>query len=403
MIPPNSFKRFALTERESLTLKEADFRLIAPQYTVQLANLSAYIANPAPQMHAPVSFSSQLRLKTDSKDLLLENESSFTLDVDMASGSIAFEQLHLHASGTYNGAATQLGLDSPLLQLRSDSLYSKTALLSLSHAEQSQQLTLSTAELKITPDQIEAPDLRVVYQRGLGKNHFELDLRSPIIFKQLEGLWEAGHLQGRVLLPQATAPSPISGQAHGSLENKLVNLTLFSRLNDSPVNFQGEIVGYQHPSIKGELVIGRSRIKDLELLSSVSNSSQPLENTVGDRPSTDDDQSTRLSDKETAISNFRVKYNIKVYTEGIMYYIYYIKDQNYKQGEDGEEEPYYSVMRNTIYGLTVEALGRIGTDIPGGWNPESDPEDPIDQTNVYMIVQVKVNPWVLSNENITLE
>lgn len=109
------------------------------------------------------------------------------------------------------------------------------------------------------------------------------------------------------------------------------------------------------------------------------------------------------TDKETAISNFRVKYNIKVYTEGIMYYIYYIKDQNYKQGEDGEEEPYYSVMRNTIYGLTVEALGRIGTDIPGGWNPESDPEDPIDQTNVYMIVQVKVNPWVLSNENITLE
>ena len=288
---------------ESLTLKEADFRLIAPQYTVQLANLSAYIANPAPQMHAPVSFSSQLRLKTDSKDLLLENESSFTLDVDMASGSIAFEQLHLHASGTYNGAATQLGLDSPLLQIRSDSLYSKTALLSLSHAEQSQQLTLSTAELKITPDQIEAPDLRVVYQRGLGKNHFELDLRSPIIFKQLEGLWEAGHLQGRVLLPQATAPSPLSGQAHGSLANKLVNLTLFSRLNDSPVNFQGEIVGYQHPSIEGELVIGRSRIKDLELLSSVSNSSQPLENTVGDQPSTDDDQSTRLSDKETAIES----------------------------------------------------------------------------------------------------
>ena len=101
------------------------------------------------------------------------------------------------------------------------------------------------------------------------------------------------------------------------------------------------------------------------------------------------------------ISNSR--YNIKVYTDGIMYYTYYIKDKNYKQGETGKEETYYSVMRNTVYDLTVTKLQHIGTDIPGGWNPDADPEDPVEPTNVYMVVEAQANPWVVSKEDITLE
>lgn len=110
-------------------------------------------------------------------------------------------------------------------------------------------------------------------------------------------------------------------------------------------------------------------------------------------------------ERQKAISDFRVKYNIKVYTEGIMYYTYYIKDQNYKQVEETGEAAvnYYSVMRNTVYNLTVTELMRIGTDIPGGWNPETDPEDPVDPTNVYMTIQAVANPWVVSKEDITLE
>ena len=109
------------------------------------------------------------------------------------------------------------------------------------------------------------------------------------------------------------------------------------------------------------------------------------------------------SDKQTEISNFRVKYNVQVFTDGIMYYTYFIKDKNYKQGTAGSEENYYSVMRNTIYDLTVKSLKRIGTDIPGGWNPEVDPEDPVDQKNVYMVVEANVNQWVLSTEEIDLK
>ncbi len=109
------------------------------------------------------------------------------------------------------------------------------------------------------------------------------------------------------------------------------------------------------------------------------------------------------SDKQTAISAFRVKYSVKVYTDGIMYYTYFIKDRNYKDAADGAN--YYSVMRNTIYDLTVTELLRIGTDIPGGWTPDKDePTDPVEPKNVYMVVEAKVSEWVLSIEdNIKLQ
>lgn len=109
------------------------------------------------------------------------------------------------------------------------------------------------------------------------------------------------------------------------------------------------------------------------------------------------------NDQEEALSAFRVKYNIKVYKNGIMYYTYYIKDENYVNGAAADAKPYYSVMRNTIYDLTVKALQRVGTDVPGGWNPEISSDDPVDQTKVYMVVEAQVNPWVLNNQDIILK
>ncbi len=112
------------------------------------------------------------------------------------------------------------------------------------------------------------------------------------------------------------------------------------------------------------------------------------------------------TDKETAISNFRVKYNVKVYTDGIMYYTYFIKDQNYKDNNlsADTDQHYYSVMRNTIYDLKVKSLNDIGTDIPGGWTPDVDePSDPVDPINMYLVVEATVNDWVLSEEEIDLQ
>ena len=99
------------------------------------------------------------------------------------------------------------------------------------------------------------------------------------------------------------------------------------------------------------------------------------------------------------VAEFRGKYQVKVYMDGLMYYIHYIKDKNY---EDSEKN-YYAVMRNTIYDLTVKQLLRVGEDIPGGWNPDAKPYDPVDPTNTYMNVTVKVNPWVMNSEDIVLK
>ena len=113
------------------------------------------------------------------------------------------------------------------------------------------------------------------------------------------------------------------------------------------------------------------------------------------------------AEKQDAISDWRVKYNVKVYTEGLMYYIYFIKDQNYAQIQStaaaDKYEKYYSVMRNTVYKLNVEKLGAIGTDIPGGWNPDVTEDNPVESTTLYMQVSVQANPWVISSEDIVLQ
>ena len=100
-----------------------------------------------------------------------------------------------------------------------------------------------------------------------------------------------------------------------------------------------------------------------------------------------------------SVSDFRVKYLIRVYQNGVMYYTHYITDQNYVNGTN---EHYHAVMRNTIYGLTVTSVKNIGDDVPGGWNPDVDPEDPI-EVPTYLAVQCEVNSWVLSNYDVTLQ
>lgn len=108
---------------------------------------------------------------------------------------------------------------------------------------------------------------------------------------------------------------------------------------------------------------------------------------------------------EQSVSGFRAKYNIEVFRNGIMYYTYFIKDQNYTDPTittTGADKHIYAVLRNTVYDLHVASLLRIGNDIPGGWNP-GDQNTPVDKKDYYMQVQVSVNPWVLSSTDIDLQ
>lgn len=113
---------------------------------------------------------------------------------------------------------------------------------------------------------------------------------------------------------------------------------------------------------------------------------------------------------EANISTFRTRYNVKVYKDGIMYYEYHIKDTNYNQllptksaNNPGDIGSVHSILRNTVYNLTVQNLLKIGTDVPGGWNPYVDRNDPVESDELYMKVSVSVNPWVLSDQNIDLK
>ena len=99
------------------------------------------------------------------------------------------------------------------------------------------------------------------------------------------------------------------------------------------------------------------------------------------------------------VSDFRTKYMVYVYEGCVMYYTHYIEDQNYRT-EGGDK--YHAVMRNTIYSLIVNGVANIGDDVPGGWNPDRDPEKPI-TPNPYLNVICQPNNWVLSNYNVTLQ
>ncbi len=99
----------------------------------------------------------------------------------------------------------------------------------------------------------------------------------------------------------------------------------------------------------------------------------------------------KLIAEGTTLADFRKNYNIEVYREGNMYYRYAISDNFYTRAG------YYSVLRNSIYRLTVDAIYQMGKDVPNG--PTPDKVTP----NYYMNVKVAINPWVLNTKTIQLQ
>ena len=82
---------------------------------------------------------------------------------------------------------------------------------------------------------------------------------------------------------------------------------------------------------------------------------------------------------------------IEVYKGGEMYYKYYIQDSHYSKTDPAN----YTILRNSIYKITVNALTDLGTDVPNGNTDDKKP-------NYYLQVGVDVNPWVLNNIGIEL-
>lgn len=99
-----------------------------------------------------------------------------------------------------------------------------------------------------------------------------------------------------------------------------------------------------------------------------------------------------LKDQAT-LAAFREKYNIDVYEQGLMYYRVALDDQSYKFSETG----LYSILRNSIYKMNVNAVYDLGRDVPNG--PTPDDKKP----NYYMQCTVTVNQWVVSEQPVELK
>lgn len=104
------------------------------------------------------------------------------------------------------------------------------------------------------------------------------------------------------------------------------------------------------------------------------------------------DENGKLKD-ENALAAFRQKYNIDVYEQGLMYYRVALDDQSYKFESTG----LYSILRNSIYKMNVNAVYDLGRDVPNG--PTPDDKKP----NYYMQCTVTVNQWVVSEQPVELQ
>lgn len=89
---------------------------------------------------------------------------------------------------------------------------------------------------------------------------------------------------------------------------------------------------------------------------------------------------------EEELKAFRQAYTIEVFRAGKTYYSQVITD--YWLGTN-------TIQRNTVYQLKVNNIFNVGADVPNG---EPDDNKPM----YYLDVEVSVNPWVLSTQDVTL-
>ena len=246
----------------SVEFNNSDLRIRREGYLVNFQNLRATFSAPAPQMHTPVAVAAQVQILPD--NLLLDLEAAFSLDLNLASGQMSFENVALTANGTQQGRSFHVQLNSPLAQITEEKLYAKTADIQLTGDQSLGDVALSAAELQIEELTWQAPDLYLRYTKGSGNQALKLDLRSPVIFDRQKAFYLADHIQGTVTLPGQTESIPLSGKLSTDWNNEQIQGEFFARVHGAPMSFLGESAGFDHPSIKGDIVFGRLELRDAE-------------------------------------------------------------------------------------------------------------------------------------------
>ncbi len=248
-----------------IALSDADIKIAHEDKSVNLLNLRAEIGEPSPQMHGVISLSGQAKVQPN--NLLLDVESAFELDLNLAEGRVGLGNFILRANGTEAALPVSLTASSPLLKLSSDTFYASTALVEVNR--NNYQTQVSIAELNIIPHHWQAPDVnaKVVAQTPNGEVKF--DIRSPFNYDGVTNALIADHLQGSLTLPGMDVPSSVSGNLSANLTQESAQLEVFGRLHDAPMSFSGTVNGFDHPNIQGSLVLGRLKLQDIRLLSAL--------------------------------------------------------------------------------------------------------------------------------------
>ena len=96
---------------------------------------------------------------------------------------------------------------------------------------------------------------------------------------------------------------------------------------------------------------------------------------------------------------------IRWYQGGLNYYWYEIRHDDGITANMAFAK--YGIVRNNVYGLTLNSISKSGTPWypsvdPEGGEKDPDPKDPIDEMEGYVGVTVKVMPWIKWNHNIDL-
>lgn len=94
----------------------------------------------------------------------------------------------------------------------------------------------------------------------------------------------------------------------------------------------------------------------------------------------------KIGATETELAKFREDNVIEVFREGKTYYSQVITDKWLNTN---------TIQRNTVYQLNVKNIYNVGADVPNGKPDENKPM-------YYLDVEVSVNPWVLSTQDVNL-
>ena len=252
---------------ESVEFNNSELRLKLGSNLINLQNLRAVVSDPAPQMHAPISLSTQMHVSP--ANILMDLNAAFSLDLNLASGKISLENLSVQSTGTHEGKPFQLNLNSPLAQITAQDFYAQTASATLSGSPSLGNLSLSAAELRIDEKILQAPDIYLNFVRGVAADSLSFEIRSPFSFNRETNESLADHLQGSVTLPGQSEKIPLSGKVAVNWDKQSVESELFASIHAAPTTFKGRSAGFDHPAIEGDLVFGRLELTDLSFLKSL--------------------------------------------------------------------------------------------------------------------------------------